>query len=660
MLTTKLVVAWLIDGSEVMDEFFVRLVAERRYDDVIFLSDGLGREVPFETPLYEKLKRGDFLSALQIIEHCPCDPRNALAWILAEGADRLALHVALRHARFEEAVPHIVKRVLRKCDIFLTFSLAFRRVFARQALLGPLAQPPPALQFRNRMAATIEDATPALLTEGSKLDYPTSRIFSFSRAYNALLGQLRASLDTVEEDLPLPGCLQALPYAGGWLYLGRDGFPSFDAGGVDVAAIALHHSVLYAIDRRLRLYRSGIAAVALAPVPDAPPTLRVEANAERVAFLSVFGCVSLDDGRVFPGQYVDVALCRTALYALDAAGTVWRLSRAAPARVPLRCFAAAIAAAGDAVVCVASSRRCFLLPPGARPRELDLRFEPACVQSFGDTAVLVGHGHIAVVAEDGVTRLRYSDRIGTVLSVAQRGQDFVLCGSIGAPMLVLGAPIPSAGDAAFPEMQLIADAYPADLLLRLFPRDPWRAFVLVLARRFADLAAAVDVAPLAPHLGEMEPDAAVAVVHLLVQRGSAELLTPAVLQTPAARACLLRYPNDARLLAPEQRLAALPRVCGGGRLVMDSLTEQLLQSANHPTVVPSLRFKEGELLAFTCNHVWNQAEMQALVADLQRVCETARYPATGKYLAEIFANPPIPSVCPRCLQQQIAYYLREK
>jgi hypothetical protein len=309
---------------------------------------------------------------------------------------------------------------------------------------------------------------------------------------------------------------------------------------------------------------------------------------------------------------------------------------------------------------VASSHRAFLVSPDGRSHDLDVRFESTCVQSFGDDAVLVGQGQLLLISETGVTRLRYSDRIGTILSVSRRGSDFVLCGSIGAPMLVLGAPVPTASSPSFPEMQLIADGYPAELLLRLFPRDPWRAFVLVLARRFADLAQSAEVAQLAPHLGEMEAEAAVAVVHLLIQRGSAELLTPQVLQAPCARACLLKHPNDARLLSPEQRMAALPRMQVGGRMVMDSLTEQLLQSANHPTVVPSLRFKEGELLAFTCNHVWNQTEMNALVAELQRVCETARYPATGKYLGEIFGKPPIPSVCPRCLQQQILSYLREK
>jgi hypothetical protein len=124
--------------------------------------------VPFETPLYEKPKRGDFLSALQIIEHGRYNPRNPIAWILAEGADRLAFRVVLRNSRFEEGIPNIVKRVLRKCGIFSQFALTFKRIFNRLSLLGPLVQPPPAPQFRNRMATTIKDAAPALLIDGSK------------------------------------------------------------------------------------------------------------------------------------------------------------------------------------------------------------------------------------------------------------------------------------------------------------------------------------------------------------------------------------------------------------------------------------------------------------------------------------------------------------
>jgi hypothetical protein len=52
---------------------------EASRNDIIFLSDGLGREVFFEAAIDETLRRGDFLEAMEILEHCLCVPENPLA-----------------------------------------------------------------------------------------------------------------------------------------------------------------------------------------------------------------------------------------------------------------------------------------------------------------------------------------------------------------------------------------------------------------------------------------------------------------------------------------------------------------------------------------------------------------------------------------------------
>jgi hypothetical protein len=49
-----------------------------------------------------------------------------------------------------------------------------------------------------------------------------------------------------------------------------------------------------------------------------------------------------------------------------------------------------------------------------------------CVPSFGDGAVVVVGGELAIVSESGVARLRYSDRVGAVLSASRRGANFTV------------------------------------------------------------------------------------------------------------------------------------------------------------------------------------------------------------------------------------------
>jgi hypothetical protein len=227
-------------------------------------------------------------------------------------------------------------------------------------------------------------------------------------------------------------------------------------------------------------------------------------------------------------------------------------------------------------------------------------------------------------------------------------------------MKVLAHPVPTTDAPTFSGMKLIAEAYEADFLTQLFDHDPWRTFLFVQARRFSDLSRSDALTALLPHLDEVDARTATEVFHDLIQQGRVELLDATSLKTDYARACFLRFPGDLSGLSRKQLVASLPRFKVNGRKTIDELSAQLLQKSDHATVVPSLRFREGSLTAFSCGHVLTGKELELGVADLKKACIALKAPMTGSHLAEIYGKPPIPFMCPKCLVGQLNSYFRDR
>jgi hypothetical protein len=656
-LETRIVAVWLIDESEVMDDLFVKLISNKKYELVLYLSEGLGRDVPFEAPIYERLTRGDLLDAMEIIENCPCDLKRPFAWILGEGADRLALHVILKFGDFGDSIGLIQRRILRKYDIFTNFVFQFRKVFSRATLNSAGAQPPPALQFRNRMEATIEDTTLEVLQNASKLDFPLTRVFSFSPQYTALLSQLKAMKDTTEEDIGIPGSLELQYSDGKWFYITREGTSNFSFS-VSMVSVEAHKTMAFGIDAQLKVYKINPQAGKFRPT-NLPPSIKIVGTGEKAVFLSIFGSIFFEDGDSIPGQYIDVSVGATVVFALDEFGVVFRIRNKAAEKILLRPFVSAIAAAGDTLVCQSSRGDYVIVKANGEMESFD--FEGTFLKGLGDEAVLIGAGLLMSVSDVGDRRLlKFSDRIGRVLDCTRQEGDYVLAGSVGSPMKVLRNPIATTQTPSFAEMRLVTDGFPIEFLLKLFDKDPWRTFLLVQTRRFSELGRSDAITSLIPYLDEIDVEAATEIVHTLIQQGKKDLLGDSHLQTSYTRACFLRYTGDSRELTPKQLLRSFPKLKVNGGKTIDQLSATLLQTGNHPTVVPSLRFKEGALTAFNCGHVMNARELEHAVSELEKSFQIGKLPGTGKYVTDMYKEMPIPCQCPKCLAAQLNTYFRNK
>jgi hypothetical protein len=121
-----------------------------------------------------------------------------------------------------------------------------------------------------------------------------------------------------------------------------------------------------------------------------------------------------------------------------------------------------------------------------------------------------------------------------------------------------------------------------------FRRRRCGAFLFVEARRFSDLSRSDALTALLPHFDEIDARTATEVLHDLIQQGKVELLDQVSLGANYARAYFLRFTNDLTGLSRKHLVESLPRLKVNSRKTIGELSAQL----DHPTVVPSLRFRE--------------------------------------------------------------------
>jgi hypothetical protein len=157
------------------------------------------------------------------------------------------------------------------------------------------------------------------------------------------------------------------------------------------------------------------------------------------------------------------------------------------------------------------------------------------------------------------------------------------------------------------------------------------------------------------YLPDLDSDTAPRVVRELIRQGRARDLAPDILRAESSRATFLAYPEDIKALTAEQMLALIP---GADMLPYNAHGRELemLQPTFHSVIVPSLRFKDGELCVFNCTHVLNASKMLAGINDIQMKCEAARYPATARLLSKAYRLQTMRAQCPRCMAQQLASY----
>ena len=499
-----------------------------------------------------------------------------------------------------------------------------------------------------------------MLKVASKVDFPKKVIFGFSQAYSTLLNQLGAMKDLSEQDMNLPPCIELQRHGDSWIYLAHNGKLHIGNSNAELDAVsfALKKDQLFVITETLCAFKTTLSRIDEIYVHKDYPMARIFARGDNVVFLSVTGSLffgDLDDKAV-DGSFVDVAVGTTAVYALNEDGDLYRfVDKKLAARIHLRDFVVAIAAADDTLVCLTATRQLLTIPEGTKQR---LDFDYEIVKSLGSRVVIAGEGLILLVDSSGqVVTLRYSDRIGRLLDAAEEADGIVLCGSIGRPMKVLYEPVISHEEPGLDSVKTLLQKYDKDSLLSVFEKSIWQSFIHVLSNDFESIRKSEHLLEFVPYLHHINEDSAMEVFHAIIVQGNGDKLPDSVLHSDFARKCFVWHPEDLRTCDTKQLFSLLPNFELHAADRLDPLSARLLQGYNHSAVVPSLRFKEGRLFVFSCGHVLNKDEMLASVNEVKDLCATYGLSQVGQDIFDAYLAKSILMQCPRCLHQRLQLHL---
>ncbi|OHT01390.1 hypothetical protein TRFO_31823 [Tritrichomonas foetus] len=673
-----------------IDGIFARLVFNKRLDDAIFIGQGLELSIPylFQYIINEYVKQKNYSGAFEIMQHEKCDLRDTLLRFLQSGLDRLALHVALKSynkaSMFEKSIPLFADRVILKNKSFYAFYRRMDHIFnkdkqkqnANQYLLPPrvfeqtplmegykindekvVSSIPLALRFRYNISFGIENDDISILQSASKLDIPAYPIFSFSAHYKSLLNQYRAMLDSTDELVDIDKiCYDLTFYKDTMIYLSDTlyfGNQKIEAP-FSITSFALNGKILYVTDQLLNVYKTELPRIDFIELHDIHPTVKIEANEESVAFLSVSGSIFFEDGDSVTGEFIDIALGKNILFAIDENGELYSISitNKNVTKIPMTHFVHAISAVDDIPISIISKTQCII---DSKIYDIDFEF----CRSGIDEAIIGGGGSFLVVNKYTDVEIRkYSQRVGSLLNIVKNDGMFYVIGSASIPMKLYNHPVKSTEQPSFSELRLISSKYSEDFLLKIFDREPFTTFIYALFGRWEKLPNCLGIQNLEPYITDFPREAASHIFHALVFR-DVKVADDQITQEYARKSFLL-HPDDLKKFNKQQLMSLLPPPPKKTRAVVDNFSVKLIQKNVHPAIVPSLRFKEGKLFVFNCNHVLNTNEMLQNVTRVKNFLISKKLPNTAQFVFDTYLLQKIPAQCPKCLLQRLEAYFKSK
>ena len=672
-----------------IDEIFAELAFDGHLDDALFIGQGDNLSIPylFQYIINEYVKQKNYEGAFKVMQHEKCDLKDTILRFLQSGLDRLALHVALKsHNKaemFEKSIPLFADRVILKNKIFYVFTKNMNQLFGKNDYLMPptvfsrssffegykindpkiVSKIPLALQFRYNISFGFENDDISVIKSASKLDLPLHPVFSFSAHYKSLLNQYRAMIETSEEELNIDkSCSNmcfykdTLIYLADKLYINNDPIDS----QFEITSFALKGKILYVTDKLLNVYKTELPRIDFIELNDIHPTVKMESNNETIAFLSISGSIFFDDGEFITGKYIDIALGKDYLFAIDDNGELFSISLNSNKKVtniPIKHFIHAICAVDDIPISIISKNKCII---DAKYYDIDFEF---CKSGINE-AIIAGGGCMLIINKYAEIEKRYySQRIGNILNIIKNDGSYYLVGSASPPIKLFNKPIPSNEQPSFNELRLVASKYNEDFLFEIFTKEPFITILYSLFGKWDKLWSCSTISCLEPYINEFSEEEASNLFHVLLnqhstKQGEGISISDEQLKQEYARLSFINHPEDLKKLNSKQLVSILPPPRQRGKGNLDEISLKFIQKSVNPTIVPSLRFKENKLFVFNCNHILNSDEMLQSVTMIKDFLTKKRLTNTGQFIFDIYLLKKIPAQCPRCLMQRLETYFK--
>lgn len=660
---------------------FSEFLQKHQYRDAFALCDGFSLDMKSECEIAATkcIKSGDFDSALEVLREGKCEIRSSLQRLLSEGKEKHALLLLLRSPytllkegadqyllkeKYEIIFQNLLIKILMKNRCFQQLSLLLRRITDQNSILPALQQfnifqnnlellkkgeqipsYPPALLAKFQMLNAIEITN--YLEFASQIDLQDPLPKSFSPEFQALI-RIARNNDGCSEIKSLPICSSFRYYNGGIYYLSK-GRIFHNGVSIDPTddrfymSFEIFGTKIFAIDERFSVYSASIDNTKFEPV-DCPNTFMLQVDDKNITFLCVNGSIlKLSGGRFFEtydGNYVDMCFFNGVLYGLDEHGVVYSFSDKNKQKVYAERFVDAIASSKHGLLFV-SNQTCIY-----NGKTIQLDFIPELTRSCRDCAVIAGHGKMVVFA-DSIKNLDYSNRIGTITDIQTDDLgNVVLIGSSSSPMIVQKKSDDS-NDVNFADIQLVVSKYPPETTLKV-AKGARRTLLLFLYGQHNEIQDKYD--EIAPFIFKMDPLNAIAAIHAIASNASH--FPDVLLSNPICRSVFIKYPQDLKLLKPEQLVKVLPGK-QQSRNTMD-LALRLLKPPSSSAMISSTIASESNLVAFSCSHILNQAEFDNSLIQLKDFLESIKLKKSAQMIDQNYKQQSIDLQCPKCLLRQLS------
>ena len=650
---------------------------------------------------FDLIKEKQIFHALNLITQNTISIKECIKELILHGYERIALHIIITQNIDNKRILSelLIQKIFEKNKIFPVFeklylSLEFENTnnenkyrktfhfpspdeFAKSDLLQELKNNeasfldifPAALIFHFEMINKIETKSLNVLKAASLLDIPKNKS-GFSPEFAQLLTMLSHYLPSKEESLPFPISSQIESFndytqtkvhiSNKILYIGnkevlRD-VDSFCIFNNKLFVLLINHFVMYSKIEEIDFKQLDIA-----------PSLYICSSQNIFAALTITGPIlylqqnpesnkneyQYNDFNIYEGSFVDIAICNNRVYGLDDEGQVIDISNDGKIIYNSH-FVKEILSSKTSLICrtLTSDIDIISVNDGNIVSSIHVDFKIERAKS-GNKAIIAGEGKIMLIQDSKNIEIKeYSRRIGTLLDANIENETILLAGSSAGPVRILlqerQQDNNSRESLSFSDFQKIYKYFHDSLLFGLFKDHTSVIYLTVLYKKWELLSG--DVMNIINILDELPLDHSIETVHALISRKlldqiDSEVLKQQLFKKIYTNKCLIKYPNDIRLIPQRYYLDLIPE-----RKMINKfeIAQNLLQKHNNPICISSNNLNMSELVVFSCGHLMERNELLKLVHNHS---QSAKLYIKEAYKFYCLQN--IPMQCPKCLETEL-------
>ena len=700
----------IIDFNQNPELLVLALIKENKIEESMLFSSNfnLNFQSFLNQSCCELISENHIFTALKIMCENSTSIKQSMKELITHGFDRASLDILLRQniENKQTILNLLIQKIYQKNKLFPLFEKLYSSInfddendelkspksfhfpspeeFAKSGLLKELKNNetsfidlfPPALIFHLEMNFKIETESLTVFKEASVLDIPQNKS-GFSPEFSLFLTMLSHVLPTKEESLPYPISSQINTFSDAQqskvyiskntLFIGNkeimkevDSFVLFDNY---LFVLLTNHSIFFSKTDKIEFILLDIS-----------PAIYICSSYKYLAILTIAGPIfyyqpekdsfstqtnkiyQSSDFQVFEGSFVDVCICNDKIFGLNDEGQVIDITNEENIFYNYQ-FIREILSSKTSLICRTLTSDLIIISltkdnDNITSIHVDFKVEKA---KSGEKAIIAGEGKIMIIDDSNNIEYKdYSRRIGTLLDITIENDTILLAGSSANPVRLLPQERfhhnYKREFLSFTNFQKIYKYFNESILFGLFKDELSILYLSVLYKKWDFLKG--EIHPIIHLLDELPLDHSIETVHALISRNllkniDSEILQKHIFKKKYTNQCLIKYPNDIKLIPQKYYLNLIPE-----RKIVEKgeIAQKMLQKCGNQSVfISSNQLNKKELVAFSCGHHIERNE-------LLRFVQKNSQQQNKQYIKEVYkfyCLQTIPMQCPKCLETEL-------